>query len=187
MLLLDDTRPPSGKDIKQAVIDVALSAHFLYPSWNQDLEIYFSRSCGFALTTIALMTIVLTGSIPLTSTVAEPISTDDENDPKAPYAVPTLLLTTLFHATCAFYAYSWYVYRGNTVLVVGTVGSTVVASIGLWCLLFGSSGGRINRRTGFDKRTAGFPFKNSKAYKRFPEKTSKNLWGTSYVLLWILG
>jgi len=142
---------------------------------HSDLEIYFSRSCGFALVTLALMTIVLTGSIPLTSTVVEPISTDDENDPKAPYAVPTVLLTALFHATCAFYNYSWYVHRGHTALAIGTVGSGLTASLGLWCLLFGSSGGRISRRTGVDKRTAGFPFKNTQAYKRSPNKSGKNL------------
>lgn len=45
-----------------------------------------------------------------------------------------------------------------------------LASVGLWCLLFASSDGRISRRTGADKRTSGFPFKNEQADKKRPGK-----------------
>ena len=38
--------------------------------------------------------------------------------------------------------------------------------MGLWCLLFASSGGRITRKTGADKRTSGFPFTNLEADKK---------------------
>lgn len=30
--------------------------------------------------------------------------------------------------------------------------------MGLWCILFASTSGRISRKTGADKRTSGFPF-----------------------------
>lgn len=142
----------------------------LFLTLNSDLEIYFSRTSGFALITIALMTIILSGSIPLTSTVVNPVSVDNQDDPKAPYAMPAILLTALFHTTCAVYAYSWHVYRSNIALAMGSIGSGIAASIGLWCLLFGGSKGRLSRRTGADKRTAGFPLKNPNAYRRFPEK-----------------
>lgn len=49
---------------------------------------------------------------------------------------------------------------------LGTLGSTFLAAIALWCILFASSNGRISRKTGADKRTSGFPFKNAEAEKR---------------------
>ena len=64
------------------------------------IEIYFGRSLGFALSTLAIMVILLTGSIPLTTSKA---ITTDESDPKAPYAVPTLIVSTVFQGFCAFY------------------------------------------------------------------------------------
>lgn len=135
-----------------------------------DIEIYFSRCFGLALLTIAVLTVLLTGSIPLTATIAESVSTE-ETDPKAPYAVPTLLLTSLFHAACASHDYAWYSVNGQTALAIGMVASGVLGFVGLWCLLFASSRGRISKRTGADKRTSGFPFKNAEAEKRFAGKT----------------
>ncbi|KAJ5823345.1 Glutathione S-transferase/chloride channel C-terminal [Penicillium robsamsonii] len=122
-MLLDETRPASP------------------------MELYFARCFGFSLLTIAVLTVMLTGSIPLTSDIKESV-TAEEDDPKAPYAVPTLMVTCIFHSACAFYAY------------------TCIAAIGLWCMLFASSHGRISRRTGADKRTTGYPFKNSEAAKK---------------------
>lgn len=49
---------------------------------------------------------------------------------------------------------------------LGVTGSTFLACIALWCILFASSDGRISRKTGADKRTSGFPFKNKEADKR---------------------
>jgi len=40
------------------------------------------------------------------------------------------------------------------------------AAIGLWCILFGTEKGKISKRTGADKRTSGFPFKNAEADKK---------------------
>lgn len=126
--------------------------------------------------TVAILTTLLTGSVPLasSSTVddnnnAPAASTPGEKDPQsAPYAVPTLLVTTLFHSALAFYNYSWYLSSGQNALALGMVGSAIVASVGVWCLLFATSKGRISRRTGADKRTSGFPFKNAEADKRHP-------------------
>lgn len=52
---------------------------------------------------------------------------------------------------------------GGMPYMLGAVGSGALASIGLWCLLFASSSGRISRKTGADKRTSGFPFGNKEA------------------------
>lgn len=118
---------------------------------------------------IALLTIILTGSIPLTAESADGVSTD-ETDPRAPYAVPVLFVTTLLHAALAFYDYTCYTLSGQVALGIGTVGSGIIASVGLWCLLFATTRGKLDAKTGADKRTSGFPFKNVEADKRFAEK-----------------
>ncbi|KAJ5679465.1 hypothetical protein N7462_007709 [Penicillium macrosclerotiorum] len=144
-MLLDETRPASP------------------------IEVYLSRCLGFALLTIAVLTVILTGSIPLTSSISEPISTED-SDPKAPYALPTLMITSVFHATSAIYAYTCYVTRGQTAFAIAVAGGSLLACIGLWCLLFANDNGKISRRTGADRRTTGFPFKNSEAAKKHGKK-----------------
>ncbi|KAJ5570121.1 uncharacterized protein N7459_009551 [Penicillium hispanicum] len=144
-MLLDETRPATS------------------------IEVYFARSLGFALLTIAALTVMLTGSIPLTSSIAEPVSTED-SDPKAPYALPTLMVTSVFHGISAFYSYTWYATGGQGAFAVAVAGNSILAFIGLWCLLFASSNGKISRRTGADKRTTGFPFTNAEAAKKHAGK-----------------
>lgn len=56
---------------------------------------------------------------------------------------------------------------------LGIAGYTALASLGLWCLLFASEGGRISKKSGADKRTSGFPFKNAESDKKRPAKPSK--------------
>ncbi|KAJ9199045.1 hypothetical protein DTO166G4_7321 [Paecilomyces variotii] len=144
-MLLDETRPPSS------------------------IEIYLSRCSGLSLLTLAILTILLTGSVPLTSTANRPVTTND-NDPKAPYAVPTMLITTIFHGISGFYAYTWFTTSGQAAFALGMAGYALVGAVGLWCLLFASEHGKISRKTGVDKRTSGFPFENKEADKRFESK-----------------
>lgn len=132
---------------------------------------YFARCLGFSLLTVAMLTVMLTGSIPLSSTASDPVSTE-ASDPKAPYAVPTLIITCAFHALSAAYAYTRYVSSSQAVFAIGMTVYGLVAAVGLWCVLFASSNGRISRKTGADKRTAGFPFKNTEASKRHAGKKS---------------
>ncbi|RHZ68577.1 uncharacterized protein CDV56_109691 [Aspergillus thermomutatus] len=134
------------------------------------IEIYFARCLGFSLLTIAVLTVMLTGSIPLSSAVSEPVSVED-SDPKAPYAVPTLVVTSIYHAISAFYAYTWYTTTDQVVFAAAMVGYLAVASVGLWCSLFASSHGKISRKTGADKRTTGFPFHNRVAERKHVEKS----------------
>ncbi|THC87799.1 hypothetical protein EYZ11_012757 [Aspergillus tanneri] len=115
---------------------------------------------------------MLTGSIPLTSSVVvEPVTAED-SDPKAPYAVPTLMVTTVSHSVSAFYAYSRWLASDQIAFGIGMVGYSVLAAVGLWCILFASSNGKISRKTGADKRTAGFPFRNQEAPKKHSGKKS---------------
>jgi hypothetical protein len=115
-----------------------------------------------------MLVISLSGLLPLTSPT-DAISVDETNA-RAPYAVSALLITTLLHGALAFYNYTCYVSTSQTAMGLGMVGSTIVAAAGVWCLLFATGKGRTSRRTGADKRTSGFPFKNTEADKRHPER-----------------
>ncbi len=55
---------------------------------------------------------------------------------------------------------------GQTGFAMGVGGYSFLAAMGLWCILFASSGGRISRKTGADQRMSGFPFKNAEADKK---------------------
>jgi hypothetical protein len=95
-----------------------------------------------------------------------PGATTNAEDPKAPYALPTLTITAIFHSVVAFYGYAMWTKVGVMSFGLATLGSGFLAMIALWCILFASSNGRISRKTGADKRTSGFPFKNQEAEKR---------------------
>jgi hypothetical protein len=106
-----------------------------------------------------------TGTIPLTSSISEPVSLDD-NDPKAPYARPILLVTTFFHGLSFIYCYTSYVNHQQTGFVLGALGYGIMTSVGLWTVIFGDTTARLSKRTGADKRTSGWPFKNTQAYDK---------------------
>ena len=59
-----------------------------------------------------------------------------------------------------------YMKTGQTSFALSLAGSGFLAAVALWCILFASSGGRISRKTGADKRTSGFPFSNAEADKK---------------------
>lgn len=131
-----------------------------------DMEVYFGRSLGFSLAVLALIVLFFTGTIPLSSSIAEPVSLDD-NDPKAPYAVPIVRVLTLWQSICLVYCYVWYTTSIVQIgFLIGALGYGILAAMGLWIVLFGTTAGRLSKRTGADKRTAGFPFKNDKAYDK---------------------
>ncbi|KAI0140844.1 hypothetical protein GGR57DRAFT_421759 [Xylariaceae sp. FL1272] len=115
------------------------------------VENYLARSLGFALLTLGLVTVVLSGSVPVGS-----VNTPEDT----PYAAPVLLLTTLHHASCAFYSWARYSTTGETGFMLGFVGNAGMAAFGTWCLLFGGEKARISKRTGKDKRTSQFLFRN---------------------------
>ena len=48
-------------------------------------------------------------------------------------------------------------------MALGALTSGSLALIGMWCLMFGTDKGHISKRTGADKRTSGWPFKNEVA------------------------
>ncbi|KAH7039703.1 uncharacterized protein B0I36DRAFT_309128 [Microdochium trichocladiopsis] len=134
------------------------------PTSSSGIEVYFARSLGLTLTAFGLVSFILSGALPLGS------STDATPDALAPYSSAVLLLTTLYHGATAFYCWACYsaVDSGHqTGFLIGSVVSAFLGAWGLWCSLFGGkASGHISRRTGADKRTSGFPFKNSEADRR---------------------
>ncbi|KAI2625232.1 hypothetical protein GGS21DRAFT_493719 [Xylaria nigripes] len=124
-----------------------------------ELENYLARSLGFAHLALGLITVVLTGSVPLVSII--------DNDPSSPYKTATLLLTTLYHATTAFHSWAYYSASDRAAHALGFTGSAVLAAFGTWCLLFAGEKARVSRRTGADKRTSGFPFRNLAAERQW--------------------
>ncbi|KIX94364.1 uncharacterized protein Z520_09750 [Fonsecaea multimorphosa CBS 102226] len=132
---------------------------------TSDVEIYLSRSLGFALILVALIAMFFTGTIPLSSSISEPVSLEDD-DPKAPYARPIVQITTLFHSLSMVYCYMRYVNYAQSAYMLGALGYGILASVGIWSVIFGSTEARRSKRTGADKRMSGFPFKNSQAYDK---------------------
>ncbi len=93
-----------------------------------DLEEYFSRSLGITMLAVGVLVVLLSGSVPLTSSLN---ATTDEESPKAPYAVPTLTISFIYHAAMAFYCYGNYSTTGQSAFALGALGSGSLASIGL--------------------------------------------------------
>ncbi|KJR84536.1 uncharacterized protein SPSK_09842 [Sporothrix schenckii 1099-18] len=125
------------------------------------VAVYFARALGLGQLALALQTLVLSGLLPLHAV-------DNDHGSASPYAWAALFVTTLYHGAAAFYSYGCYYYDIHptvTAFLVGCTGSSILAAIGVWCLLFGE-GSRISKRTGADKRTSGFPFTNKEAEKR---------------------
>lgn len=131
---------------------------------SNDVENYFARSLGFALIALGLVTVVLTGSVPLDSAADAPV------EAISPYAAAVLFITTLHHASSAFHCWNKYSWTDQTGFLLGFLGSTIMGSFGLWCVMFGGEKARISKRTGADKRMSGFPFKNVEADKRKGKK-----------------
>jgi glutathione S-transferase len=84
----------------------------------------------------------------------------------APYAKPIVLVTTFFHCLSTIYCYMRYVNYSQSGYVLGALGYGGIACVGLWVCIFGDQKARRSKRTGADKRTSGFPFKNSAAYNK---------------------
>jgi len=127
------------------------------------LEAYLSRTLGVTLVAFSILNLLLTGSVPLVSTFAETAAaaSTEMSDPTAPYAVPSLVTTLTYHVLVAFHCHL----QGSLAYTLAMTVHAGFAAMGVWVLLFGSSGGHITRKTGAE-HPAGFPFKNEKAGKK---------------------
>ncbi|MCJ1296506.1 hypothetical protein MMC34_008072 [Xylographa carneopallida] len=129
------------------------------------VEEYLARALGFSFLTLTVLTVLLTGTVPLRSTNADNVRVD-ESGSKSLYTVPAVAVTMCFQSIMAFYCYSRYLHMGLSVFALDVALYGSLAAMGLWCLLFATSSGKISRRTGADHRTSGFPFTNMEADKR---------------------
>jgi len=133
------------------------------------LEEYLCRSLGFTLIAFAILNLLLTGSIPLTASLSDTASaavSTEASNPTAPYALPSLTVSEVYHLAVTWYCYTEYQTGDSSVFLVSVLVHGLFACVGGWIVLFGSSDGRISRKTGADKRTSGFPFKNAQADKK---------------------
>lgn len=87
-----------------------------------------------------------------------------------PFTNAAILISTLYHAAFAFNAYGTYNLTSQTGYVLAAVLSGVLAAFGLFNVMFANESGHLSKKTGADKRTSGFPFKNAESEKRFPKK-----------------
>lgn len=138
------------------------------PRRMTDLEAYFSRSSALLLLAFAVLNLLLTGLLPVANSWDSITSSagggaDSEGLSKNPYAFPTLVVTTTYHALTAFYIYMQIAHRGSFAFYAGLVFSTALFCMGMWVIVFGSEKGKISKRTGADKRTSGFPFENKES------------------------
>ncbi|KAF7546687.1 hypothetical protein G7046_g9231 [Stylonectria norvegica] len=123
------------------------------------LETYFARSLGFALLSLGLVVIVLSGVIPLASAADAPA------DKISPYANAAVVVSTLHHLSSAFYCYARYAWTGEMGYVLGCAGSGVFVAFGLYCVMFADDKAMISKYHKFDQSTSSFPFKNSESYR----------------------
>jgi hypothetical protein len=158
------------------------------------LEEYFSRCLGLNLLTVGILVIILTGAVPLASSVqgrklilitfslilsdafagttAGITSATDDSD--APYKRAVLTIATAYHTASAIFSYVSHNSTGRWALMMGSLCSGLLASVGLWCLLFASTSGKISKTTGADKRTSAFPFQNAASASE-QKKARKNM------------
>ncbi|KAK4193307.1 hypothetical protein QBC35DRAFT_481180 [Podospora australis] len=130
------------------------------------VEQYFARSLGFTQLTVGALLLILSGTLHLDSIV------DTPTDSVSPYANAVVLMSALYHTLMAIYSYTQYssIRGAPSAYLLGCVGSSALAVFGLWVLLFAGDKRRISKRTGADKNTSSWPFKNSEADKKKHKK-----------------
>ncbi|KAK4105600.1 hypothetical protein N658DRAFT_125516 [Parathielavia hyrcaniae] len=135
-----------------------------YGGTHAALEQYFARSLGLAQLALAGLLLVQSGALPLNSIVEEG---SESTSPPAPAASAAVLVTAIYQAAAGSYAYSRYHWTGQLAYLLGCLASSALAASGLWVLLFaGESKRRVSRRTGADKSTSSWPFRNAVADRK---------------------
>lgn len=62
------------------------------------------------------------------------------------YTMPTLVISLLFHTGAAFLQYGQAMKGNGAPYYFACLVNAILASTGLWCLLFATDGGHISRR-----------------------------------------
>lgn len=62
------------------------------------------------------------------------------------YTLPTLVISVVFHAATGFLQYGQAMKRNGMIYYFACTVNAVIASVGLWCLLFATDRGHISRK-----------------------------------------
>ncbi|KAF2154913.1 hypothetical protein K461DRAFT_104247 [Myriangium duriaei CBS 260.36] len=127
------------------------------------IDALLSRLLALSQLTLSFLTLLFSGEISALYAAA-----DGGESTESPYAKPTLAATLAYHAAVGVLLYiaSSAAELSGTWLALGATTHIVLAAAGGLLVLFGQGPGHISRRTGADKRTSGFPFKNTEAEKK---------------------
>lgn len=133
-------------------------------SQSSVLEEYLARSLGFALLALALTVLLVSGTLPLGSSLDEN-SKDGTSNAISPYASAAIAISAVHHASAAAYCYGWYTWTSETGYLLGALGGGGLATAGFLCVLFAGDQAMVSRYHRFDQSTSGFPFGNSQSYR----------------------
>jgi len=136
---------------------------------SSSLETYFARSLGIALLSLGLVVVLLSGAVPLGSSVDSPKSGISA------YANAVLVVSVLHHAASGFYCYGRYTWTGETGYLLGCIGSSLFAVLGIYCVMFAGDTAMISKYHHYDQSTSSFPFGNSNAYSDKKKRDKKAL------------
>lgn len=123
-----------------------------------DLETYLSRTLSLTILTLALLNILLSGALPLSSPVNEA--------EHSPYKGPAAFISTTFHVTSLIYVYLNYIATGSVPFMLAMIGNGFLGCFGLWCLLFGGDDSGKSR-------VSGWPFRNEEERKVKKERMAR--------------
>jgi hypothetical protein len=143
------------------------------------LETYLSRSLAIALLSITIISLYFTYFPP-----PPPYSTapPPANAPASGSSSAITHILTTYHGLSFIYIYTRYLHitslrrtdidstTNTTGYILGLIGYGMLTCMGVWILVFGSAPSRRSKRTGADKRTSGWPFKNEGAYDKHKDR-----------------
>ncbi|KAI4754700.1 hypothetical protein E4T52_13134 [Aureobasidium sp. EXF-3400] len=129
------------------------------PKTVSAFETLVARELGFALLLCSFLALLFSGEL-------HRLWDDADNVPSAsatassPYSSATTIATLLYHLATGVLMYvSSTSAQLSGILVAGALAHMVLGGAGLLVLVFANDG-KISKRTGADKRTSGFMFKN---------------------------
>ncbi|GAA5965086.1 hypothetical protein JCM21900_002980 [Sporobolomyces salmonicolor] len=125
------------------------------------LERSLAALAGIACYALAVLIVVQTGALPLTSSLSASRSVA-ASSAAAPFRAPTILIATSFFGVLAWNTY-------DLDMWVATAPSAALSVWGLWALLFAHQG-RVNQASA---KASSFPFKNKAAEEKKAEKKAE--------------
>ena len=138
------------------------------PQSVTSLETLLARLASISLLLIAFLSLLLTGEIHALYAQDSHAGASDADLDSSPFAKPVVYASMLYHTVCGvvLYGYSYSRHLSGGWMTLGAIAHLLVAGAGMLLVMFGQGPGHVSRRTGADKRTSGFPFKNAEADRK---------------------